>query len=47
MRNQFREPKNCELRNPILTEQLSLKQKNTNEVSDLGLQRSMNGGNEM
>ena len=47
MRNQFRDPKNCELRNPILTGQLSLKPKSTNEVSDFWLQRSMNGGSEM
>ena len=33
--------------NPIFLNELSLKRKSANEVSDFSLQRSMNGGSEM
>ena len=42
MRNQFRKPKNCELRHSLYTEKLSLQVIYANEVSIYDLQRCMN-----
>ena len=42
VRNQFRKPKNCELRHSLYTEKLSLQVIYANEVNIYDLQRCMN-----